>query len=185
VLDAARDTVLAVGVRRTTMTEVARRAGVSRMTLYRRWPDVGTLVADLMTREWLRAVAASEPPQLRTGPAMSGRDRVVAHVLAAGRAVRRHPLFRKIVEVDPDLLLPYLLRRRGTSQQVILQLMADRLRDGQADGSVRDADPGLLARTVLLVAQALVLSGRTLADRGGVGVLERQVATLLDRYLAP
>jgi AcrR family transcriptional regulator len=30
ILDAARDCILAVGVRRTTMTDVARRAGVSR-----------------------------------------------------------------------------------------------------------------------------------------------------------
>ena len=36
VLDAVRDCVLAVGVRRTTLTDVARRAGVSRMTLYRK-----------------------------------------------------------------------------------------------------------------------------------------------------
>ncbi|CAM5511644.1 hypothetical protein SHIRM173S_11244 [Streptomyces hirsutus] len=35
-LDAVRDCVLAVGVRRTTLTDVARRAGVCRMTLYRR-----------------------------------------------------------------------------------------------------------------------------------------------------
>ena len=43
-LDAARDCVLEVGVRRTTLTDVAKRAGVSRMTLYRRFPDVSALV---------------------------------------------------------------------------------------------------------------------------------------------
>nr|MDT0664439.1 helix-turn-helix domain-containing protein [Micromonospora sp. DSM 115978] len=42
-LDAAEASLLAVGVRRTTLTDVARRAGVSRMTLYRRWPDLRTL----------------------------------------------------------------------------------------------------------------------------------------------
>jgi AcrR family transcriptional regulator len=63
VLDAARDCVLAVGVRRTTLTDVARRAGVSRMTIYRRWPDVQTLVADLMTREWAEVVSRVAPPQ--------------------------------------------------------------------------------------------------------------------------
>src|SRR4051794_13714743 len=51
-LDAARDAILAVGWSRTTLTDIARRAGVSRMTLYRRWPDTQTLLADLMTREW-------------------------------------------------------------------------------------------------------------------------------------
>ena len=39
-LDAARDCILDVGWRRTTLTEVARRAGVSRMTIYRTWADI-------------------------------------------------------------------------------------------------------------------------------------------------
>ena len=39
-LDAARACILDVGWRRTTLTEVARRAGVSRMTIYRAWPDM-------------------------------------------------------------------------------------------------------------------------------------------------
>ena len=52
VLDAARSCVLEVGVRRTTLSSVARAAGVSRMTLYRRFPDVSSLLAALMTREF-------------------------------------------------------------------------------------------------------------------------------------
>ncbi len=41
ILDAARSCVLDFGLRRTTLAEVARRAGVSRPTVYRRWPDTG------------------------------------------------------------------------------------------------------------------------------------------------
>src|SRR6195952_3859422 len=58
-LDAARSAILAVGWSRTTLTDIARRAGVSRMTLYRRWPDTQTLLADLMTREWAGVVDAA------------------------------------------------------------------------------------------------------------------------------
>ena len=61
VLDAVRDCVLAVGVRRTTLADVARRAGVSRMTLYRRWPDLRALVGDLMTREWIAVATRAMP----------------------------------------------------------------------------------------------------------------------------
>src|SRR5439155_21555755 len=88
VLDAVRDCVLAVGVRRTTLTDVARRAGVSRMTIYRRWPDVRTLVGDLMTREWV-AIAHD---------AATAHDGDLAETLVRGvEAFRAHPLFRKIV----------------------------------------------------------------------------------------
>ncbi len=51
-LDAARECVLARGVRRTTLTDIARTADVSRMTLYRRFPDVRSVLAALMTREF-------------------------------------------------------------------------------------------------------------------------------------
>src|SRR5690625_5412712 len=59
ILDATRTCVEAFGVRRTTLTDVARRAGVSRPTVYRRWPDVTALVADLLTRE-LRTLLLDE-----------------------------------------------------------------------------------------------------------------------------
>src|SRR5919109_3205356 len=58
-LDAARACVLAVGVRRTTLTDVARRAGVSRMTLYRRFPDLEGVLSAMMTREFGRLVAVA------------------------------------------------------------------------------------------------------------------------------
>ena len=59
-LDAARACILDVGWRRTTLTEVAKRAGVSRMTIYRAWPDMGSLLGDLMTREWVGIAAATQ-----------------------------------------------------------------------------------------------------------------------------
>src|SRR5580698_7955990 len=52
ILDAAYDLVLAIGMRRLTMADIARQAGVSRATLYRRWPNVAAVVAELMTREF-------------------------------------------------------------------------------------------------------------------------------------
>src|SRR4051794_5971752 len=110
-LDAAREGILAVGWRRTTLTDVARRAGVSRMTIYRRWPDMQTLLADLMTREWSGVV---EDAALDAGA--SPLERLAGGVAATVSALRGNELFLKIVEVDPELLLPYLLVRRGRTQ---------------------------------------------------------------------
>src|SRR5690242_17748080 len=111
VLDAVRDCVLAYGVRRTTLTDVARRAGVSRMSIYRRWPDVRSLVGDLMSREWHAVlVTAASAATKRRG---TRRSRGVAQIVAVVAALREHPLLRKIREVDPEVLLPYMLDRRG------------------------------------------------------------------------
>jgi AcrR family transcriptional regulator len=164
-LDAARACILDVGWRRTTLTEVARRAGVSRMTIYRTWKDMPAVLGDLMTREWgevvARAVAGADGALATDATAA---DRIVAEVVATTGALRDNELFVRIVELDPELLLPYLLIRRGRSQQAIADLMAGRLRAGQADGSVRDAEPVAMARALLLACHGFVLSRHTMVD---------------------
>jgi AcrR family transcriptional regulator len=159
-LDAARDCILDVGWRRTTLTEVARRAGVSRMTIYRTWSDMSQLLGDLMTREWGAVVAtAAEVPD------PSGAvERIVGTAVRAVRALRENELFVRIVELDPELLLPYLLSRRGRSQQAILDLVAEQLREGQRTGQVRHGDPDVLARTLLLATHGFALSAHTMVD---------------------
>ena len=69
-------------------------------------------------------------------------DRIVAEVVGTTRALRDNELFVRIVELDPELLLPYLLTRRGRSQEAIAEHTAGRLREGQPDGSVRNGRPG-------------------------------------------
>lgn len=186
VLDAVRDCVLAVGVRRTTLTDVARRAGVSRMTLYRRWPDVRSLVGDLMTREWV-AVATGAMPERR--PGTTTRDLMVEGLVAGVRTFRAHPLFQKIVDVDPELLLPYVLDRRGASQMALLDLLADAVREGHADGSVRAGHVERQARSLLLVVQSFTLSLRTMTDEDdadlGSDAFLAELRSILERTLTP
>src|SRR6478735_1504869 len=163
-LDAARDCILDVGWRGTTLTEVARRAGVSRMTIYRAWPDMPAVLGDLMTREWGQVVAGAVA-ETGAGPGgTNAADRLVAEVVATVQALRENELFVRIVELDAELLLPYLLTRRGRSQQAIAELTAGRIREGQADGSIRDGSPVAMSRALLLAAHGFVLSAHTMVD---------------------
>jgi AcrR family transcriptional regulator len=182
VLGAARDSILAVGWRRTTLTDVARRAGVSRMTIYRHWPDMQTLLADLLVREW-GALLATTPVAAESEVTASGlADGVVAVV----RALRVDPLFARIVEVDPELLLPYLLQRRGRNQDRMIDLLAEALRRGQAVGAVRAGDPLLIARGILLGVHGFVLSAPTMTDDRVDGeALDGELRHLLETHLAP
>jgi AcrR family transcriptional regulator len=184
-LDAARAGILAVGWRRTTLTDVARRAGVSRMTIYRRWPDMQTLLADLMTREWAVVVEDAALTE-----AASPLDRLVGGVAATVAELRGNELFAKILEVDPELLLPYLLDRRGRTQDAILGLVETVIAEGQADGSVRTGDPRLLARSLMLTAHGFALSTQTMTaapDLGGPteADLDGELRHIVERYLRP
>lgn len=179
-LDAVRDSVLAVGVTRTTMTDVARRAGVSRMTLYRRWPDLAGVLADAMTREW-----TALSPQRSTGREATTPAGISSVITATVSALQDNPLFHKILDVDPDLLLPYVLDRRGRTQQTLLDLTIALVAAGQHDGAVRSGDPALLGRLLILTAQGFALSSPTMADAARPEHLLAELRSMLERYLTP
>ena len=181
-LDAARDCILDVGWRRTTLTEVARRAGVSRMTIYRTWPDMGSLLGDLMTREWVSIAAATRVAAADTTTPAG----IAAAALSTIRALRDNELFVRIVELDPDLLLPYLIARRGRSQEALVEIMADEIASGQAAGTIRAGDPVLIARSLTLAGHGFVLSGQTMTDaQVGFADLDAEYARLITRTLEP
>lgn len=174
-LDAARDCILDVGWRRTTLTEVARRAGVSRMTIYRSWADMPTLLGDLMTREWTGVVAGT-----------AAHDDLVDRTVATVHALRGNELFVRIVEVDPEVLLPYLLARRGRSQDLILTMAEQAIRAGQATGEVRAGNATAIARALVLAAHGFVLSAHTMVDDEVTEAeLDAELALVLRRVLAP
>jgi len=180
VLDATRAAVLAVGVRRTTLTDVARRAGVSRMTLYRLVPDVTTLILEVMTREFAALIAESEQHVRRR---RTGRARAVAATVELVRRLPEAPLFRRVLDVDPELLLPYLTDRLGATQRLAIGHVRRLLADGVADGSIRRADLDVLAVTVLFATTPFVVSARLLDDDQRAAALD-ELGRMLDSWLA-
>jgi AcrR family transcriptional regulator len=180
-LDAARASVLAVGVRRTTMTDVARRAGVSRMTLYRRHPDVMSLIQALMTREFSAIIGDVDGADAGG----SARERLVAAAVDGADRLTRDPLFLRIVDVDPELLLPYVTTRLGAFQRAVVAAFEQRVADGLADGSIASPDAAITARTIELALRGFVL--QTLAEDAEVAREAElvELRRMLDRYLAP
>ncbi|RSM60027.1 TetR/AcrR family transcriptional regulator [Kibdelosporangium aridum] len=178
-LDAARSCVLAIGVGRTTLTEVARRAQVSRMTLYRRFPDVRSLIAALMTREFgglLAEISAS-----LTGP--TARERLVTGLVTGIKALTHNPIMRAALDLEPELILPYVVQRLGSTQRLTEQFIADQLKAGHDDGSIRAADVPTQARAVLLVVQSFVLSLRPATSDVDSDALLAELARMLEGAL--
>jgi AcrR family transcriptional regulator len=176
ILDATRALVIDFGVRRTTLSDVARRAGVSRMTVYRRYPDVEALVRELMTREFGNAISEQET----TVPVADTRVRVVRRVIGVTRALAANPLLRRILDVEPELVLPYLLGRVGETHQVALAVLVHEIREGQREGSVRAAPPETIALTLLLLAQTFLFGGASLDDQRW-----RELEHVVDAALRP
>lgn len=183
-LDAAREVILTVGWKRATLTDVARRAEVSRMTVYRTYPDMQSILADLMTREWVALIGQVSSD---VEPDGDGSADVIAHSFSAAvAALRENELFRRIIDVDPEQLLPYLIDRRGRSQDVIVGGLTSRISEAQATGEVRSGDPVLLARSLMLAAHGFAISVHTMAgDALTQTDFDAELTTLVRKYLTP
>ncbi|MET9487945.1 TetR/AcrR family transcriptional regulator [Nocardia sp. NPDC006630] len=179
ILDAARACVAEFGVRRTTLTEVARRAGVSRPTVYRRWADTGSLVADLLVRELHEIIADAVPA------GGNARARLVAAIVGGGAMMRRNPLFAKIFRTDADVMLTYVFERLGRNQRALIGMFADGIREGHRDGSIRHGDAERQAAMLLLLAQSAVQSAGTVVDFLDSDHLDIELTRAIDGYLAP
>ncbi len=182
VLAAAKECVLDVGLRRTTLADVARRAGVSRMTVYRRYGDFSTLVSELLTTELLLLVDAAREEIAHLPTA---RERLVeAGALVVDR-LTLHPLWCRVLDLDPELLVPLVFDRFGSTQRAVVEHVAEQVVEGQQDGSIRDVDAQLAATCLLLTAQSFVFSARIVAAHHSSERTAAELRRLLDSYLRP
>jgi len=181
-LDAAKKCVLAVGVRRTTLAEIARTAKVSRMTVYRRFPDVRSVLATLMTREFGGLLQGAAEPEVE--PAHF-REKLVQSSVAAVVALSGDPLFRTLLDLDPELVLPYIVERLGKTQRFAEGVILHLLQGGHEDGSIRKGDLPSQARTLLLLIQSFTFSFRPATADVNEKALMTEFAQVLDAALRP
>ncbi len=115
ILAAAASCVIDFGVERVTLAEIARRAGVSRPTVYRRWPDTRSVLAALLTRHITAALG-----EVPAGG--SGREALVDRVVAVAERLRRDELVMAVLR--SEIALVYIAQRLGSSQQMLIDALA-------------------------------------------------------------
>jgi AcrR family transcriptional regulator len=178
ILDAAAGCILAYGVERTTMTEIARRARVSRPTIYRRWPDIRWVIAELLT---VRIAGV-----LETVPDRGvGREAMVDRVVRVAEHLRNDDIVQSVIRNAPSLAMVYIAERLGTSQQILIDALAEAIKAAQQEGSVRPGDPHQMGAMCLLITQSTIQSAQMvekLLDRESLNV---ELARSLNGYLKP
>lgn len=178
ILDAAAECILAYGVERTTMTEIARRAGVSRPTIYRRWPDIQWVIAELLTVR-IADVLDSTPDR------GVGREALVERVVAVAEHLRNDEVVMTVIVNAPNLAMVYIAERLGSSQKILVEALAESIMAAQDDGSVRSGDPRQMGAMCLLITQSTIQSAQmveALLDREALNV---ELAYSLNGYLKP
>lgn len=155
------------------------------MTLYRRYSDIGSLISEVLGHEFARILRehTTEAPHAPADP-RPARRRLVDTVLNVVQAFHADPLMCQVLEAEPEILMPYLINRFGSTQQIAVTLLAHRLDAGYRDGSIRRGSIAVQAHAIVLTAQAFIVSA---AASGPVPVprLLDELGEMLDAYLAP
>ncbi len=178
ILEAAAYCVIAYGVDRVTVAEIARRARVSRPTVYRRWPDTRSILAALLTRR-ITGVLDEMPSR------GVGREALVERIVAVAEHLRHDDVVMSVLRKAPDLAMVYIAERLGTSQQILIDAVAADLKLAQEEGSVRPGDPRQLAAMCLLITQSTIQSGQIVAPILDPDALAVELAHSLNGYLKP
>lgn len=158
ILDAALDLAAASGLRHLTMEDVARAAGVGRATVYRRFGDREALVDALSTREARRCLAELAAASDPSAPVI---DQFAEGFVVSVRLLRSHPLLRRLVLVERQILLQAL---DDGLFELARGFLADRIRVAQRLGEVRDVDADQAAEILTRVTTSFALLPATSLD---------------------
>jgi AcrR family transcriptional regulator len=179
ILDAALELVAAYGARRTSVDEIAERAGVARATVFRRFGSKDAIVKRLFLRELRRFIALiADTTANAPDPATSVVEAFVVSVQAAAT----HPLIQRLARVEPHVLIEALRSGDPSPLELGRRFVADRIRGGQRRGVVLPAlDADEIADVLVRLALSYALMPGAVVDTSD----ERRLRSFARSAIAP
>ncbi|MET7767832.1 TetR family transcriptional regulator [Nocardia sp. NPDC005366] len=133
ILDAALAQFETVGIKRTTVEDITRRARLARVTLYRHFPGKDDIVEAVILREMGRFLIALE---MEMAGFSSTEDKLTEGFVFSVAFLRENTLLNRLLEIEPDSLLPYLTTDGGSLVDTGATFLAVQLaRDAMEDRS--------------------------------------------------
>ena len=156
ILDAAVVEFEGHGLRRVALEDVARRAGVSRTTIYRRFSNKDELVAAVIERENVALFADIANELKQAGP--QSNYYVEAFTLSILR-FRRHRVLNRMMTDEPAVVLELARRHYGASIERMAEALLVIFPEGFADRIGEDAVNDLADTILRYAAMTLLLPG--------------------------
>ncbi|WP_330179794.1 TetR/AcrR family transcriptional regulator [Nocardia sp. NBC_01503] len=179
ILDAADERFQHWGIQRSTMEDVARQAGVSRITVYRRFTTKDELVEHVILREFRRYfdkflgdIAAATTPA----------DRAVLGFVSSLRTFRGNPLIGTLITAEPDHFIGSLIGDGGRSVAMVSQFVAHQLRQEQRAGTIgADLNADVVAELMVRLCASFLAIPSQIVDIYD----DEQLARIARQYLVP
>jgi AcrR family transcriptional regulator len=178
ILDAALEQFEADGIRRSSVESVARRAGVSRVTVYRRFPRKESLVNAVAAREASRMIAATD--EHITGMPDAETRTVEGFVFLLQR-LREHALTRRLLAIEPESVLGSLTVEAGPVLELATRYVAQQIRLGQGEGAFPAYDAAPVAELLVRFGHSVVLTPQAILELGD----EKAVREFAREHLTP
>lgn len=178
ILDAGLALFVEFGLRRTTMEDVATRAGIGRATAYRRFADKDQLIQVVILRECQRQLAMIENDLEKVD---SGLERVLESFVLAVTRAHRHPLLARLLTSEPETILPLLTQRLWQMMGFFRIYLAGLLQVEQDSGAIGKLPLEPMAELMLRLMQSMVLAPDGLLNPAD----EASVRRVADDYLRP
>lgn len=131
IMDAALAQFGEFGLQRSTVEDVARRAGTARVTVYRRFASKDALIEAVLLRECRRCLAALDAA---VADLAAIEDRIVEGFRVAFGIARAHPLVGGLLRVEPQVILPFLTVDAGPAFAAVREYLAGHLRRAREEG---------------------------------------------------
>ncbi len=160
ILDAALRQFELFGISHSTMDEIARRAKVARVTLYRRFPGKDALVESVMQRELRRFLTELDDT---LAPFDDLDERLVEGFVFVLDAIRSHRLLQRLLESEPEAVLPLLTVQGAPFIGAARDYLAARLVQNPDDDRP-PADLRIVADVVVRLILSYLLTPQTLVD---------------------
>lgn len=155
ILDCARELFLEFGLRRTSMEDVAKKVGIGRATLYRRYSDKNQLFLAVIMRGVQDDLKAIENAIQASPDYLDGL--IEAFVLAV-QLIHENSLLTRLLQTEPDDVLPSLTVEFSGILGFARDYAANRIEKGQALGQIRQGPPLVIAETMMRLTQSLMLT---------------------------
>jgi AcrR family transcriptional regulator len=143
IIDTALAEFTEFGFHRVSIADVARRAGLHRATVHRRFPTKGDLVTAasiVWARRFFENIAAA------VADLESFEDRLVEGFTLSLTSLRADPLVTRIVVTDADTVLPFLTTQGGPVLAAVTEFFAEHYRAAYPEASDTDVAAELAAR---------------------------------------
>jgi AcrR family transcriptional regulator len=154
IIASARDEFVRYGFRRANVEQIAKRAGVSRITVYRRFSDKEGLLRAVILAYLQEFAERFDAVWYGTGTAA---DRIVEAVLISVKEIREHPLLVTIMRSEPEQVVNQIATEGQEIFERLRTLLTARI-DGLIErGEIGSVDSARASEVMLRLGYSIAL----------------------------